>query len=619
MCGIAGYLNLDGKPANGTVVKRMTDAIAHRGPDGEAAWVDGPVALGHRRLAIIDLTDGGRQPMETEDGRFVIVFNGEIYNYAELRTSLQAHGDTFHSSSDTEVLLKGLARYGEAFLPRLNGMFAFALWDRTARRMLLVRDRWGVKPLYWAQAGNTLLFGSEIKAIMAHPQFSSSLDLHGLRQYLTFQNFYDDSTLFQGVRLMPPASIMRIEIDQSGGPAQFSQSRWWSFDFADNGESRTEAAVAGDLRLLFEQAVSRQMVADVEVGAYLSGGMDSGSVTAVASKFTPYLRTFTCGFDLSSASGMEVFYDERRDAELMSAVFKTEHYEMVLKSGDMERAMPDLVRHLEEPRVGQSYPNFLIARLAAKFNKVVLAGSGGDELFAGYPWRYEQSYATDQASLVDNIFGFWQRVFPASEAQAVMAPVWNEVRDLDVHGLVAGLVPQLSAKPEQGEILNAIQAFEARTFLAGILSVEDKVSMAHSLEVRVPFLDNDLVDFARALPSRYKLAHFHPQGTKGASKGGRKSEGKHILRKALASLLPEKIAKRDKQGFSAPDASWFKGESLEFVRSRIGHSRARIYSVLSWDAIHPMLERHFAGSENRRLTIWSLLYLEELFEQHRLA
>jgi asparagine synthase (glutamine-hydrolysing) len=615
MCGIAGYLNTLGKPANAMAVRRMTDAIAHRGPDGEAQWSDGPIALGHRRLAIIDLSDGGRQPMATEDGRFVIVFNGEIYNYAELRTDLQAHGDTFHSNSDTEVLLKGLARYGEAFLHRLNGMFAFALWDHVERRLLLARDRWGVKPLYYAMVGEALAFGSEIKALMALPGFKTGLDLKSLRQYLTFQNFYDDSALFAGVKLLPAGTVMRAQM-QRGAPAQISTSQWWRFDFIEGGESRGEDAVAGDLRDLFEQAVNRQMIADVEVGAYLSGGMDSGSVTAVAAAYAPYLRTFTCGFDLSSASGMEVFFDERVDAELMSATFKTEHYEMVLKAGDMERAMPALVHHLEDPRVGQCYPNFLIARLASKFNKVVLSGAGGDELFAGYPWRYEQSYGADRASLIDRMFGFWQRVFPAADAADLFAPVWGQVSDMDLRALLAANTPELSAKPSQGEVLNAIQAFEARTFLHGILAVEDKVSMAHSLEVRVPFLDNDLVDFARALPARYKLASFAASDAGGES---RKTEGKHILRKALASLLPEQIAKRDKQGFSAPDASWFKGQSVDFVRARIGHKRARIYNVLNWAAVSPLLERHFTGQENRRLTIWSLLYLEELFEQHKLV
>jgi asparagine synthase (glutamine-hydrolysing) len=617
MCGLAGYLNVSSRPANGTVVKRMTDAIAHRGPDGEAVWSNGPIAIGHRRLAIIDLTDGGRQPMETEDGRYVLVYNGEIYNYAELRTSLQAVGDTFHSSSDTEVLLKGLARYGQDFLPRLNGMFAFALWDTVERVLLLARDRWGVKPLYYARAGDALVFGSEIKALQCHPDFVSTLNLQALRQYLTFQNYYDDQTLFKGVHLLPAGTAMRIELAASSEP-QISLNRYWSFDFIEGNETRPEVDVAADVRSLFEQAVNRQMVADVEVGAYLSGGMDSGSVTAVAASYTPYLRTFTCGFDLSSASGLELYFDERVDAELMSAVFKTEHYEMVLKSGDMERAMPQLVHHLEEPRVGQCYPNFLIARLAGKFNKVVLAGTGGDELFAGYPWRYEQSYGTSQSELVDNIFKFWQRIFPDAAAEKLFAPVWSDVKDMDMRSILAAKVPELSQKPEQGEILNAIQSFEAQTFLHGILSVEDKISMAHSLEVRVPFLDNDLVDFARALPSSYKLARFNPaEGA--APKGGRKAEGKHILRNALSSLIPEQIAKRDKQGFSAPDASWFKGQSLDFVRGRIAHPRARIYNVLSYDVVSPLLERHFSGETNSRLAIWSLLYLEELFEQHKLA
>ena len=620
MCGLTGYLNLSGDPASQKLVRRMTDAISHRGPDGEGYWVEGQMALGHRRLAIIDLSDGGRQPMETPDGRFVMVYNGEMYNYLELRAELQSAGETFHSNSDSEVVLRAIARWGTAAFIRFNGIFALAVWDRHEHSLLLARDRCGVKPLYYAEADGTLLFGSEIKALLAHPAMRAKLDLPGLREYLTFQNFYSDRTLFAGVRLLGPGSHLTVRLGEGRVPEPVS---FWRIGFEEAEDNRSEDEVAEELRHLFKQAVTRQLLADVEVGAYLSGGMDSGSIAAVAAANQPHMRTFTCGFDISSASGLEVYFDERRDAERMSALFRTEHYEMVLKAGDMERIMPRLVRHIEEPRIGQSYPNFWIAGLAGKFNRVVLAGTGGDELFAGYPWRYAAAFDPDPAKCRDNLFAYWQRVLPHAKAAEIFAPVWGEVSGHDPRAVFDRFfeAPARSAGPNA--MLNAILTFEARTFLNGLLVVEDKVSMAHGLEVRVPFLDNDLVAFAQRLPLRHKIGGLDAflAGAAGGGANGpvRRTEGKHILRKALTGIVPEDVATREKQGFSAPDASWFKGESIDYVRGKIGGKRSRIYEVISYDAVKPLLDEHFEGRENHRLTIWSLLSLEETFTQFNLV
>lgn len=609
MCGIAGFIEIDNRPASVVVLTRMTDAISHRGPDGDGHWADGPVALGHRRLAIIDLSDGGRQPMQTEDGRYTLTFNGEIYNYRELRAALQARGEQFHTSSDTEVLLKGLRVWGMDCLAKINGMFAFALWDSQERRLTLARDRFGVKPMYWAQVGQTLMFGSEVKAFMAHPAFKAELAPTALREYLTFQNFYGDRTLFKGVHLLPPGSAMSIEV----GKGRSEPRQYWSFAFHGQQKGLTEPEAAIELSRLFHQAVGRQLVSDVDVGAYLSGGLDSGSITAVASSLQPYIRTFTCGFDLSSASGMEVYFDERRDAEMMSARFRTEQYEMVLKAGDMERAMPALARHLEEPRVGQSYPNFLIARLASRFNKVVLAGTGGDELFGGYPWRYAQTIDSDPAVLKQKLFGYWQRILPDARAAEMFAPIWSDVRDVSPQDLLAAELPDMPARMTVDEALQTVWTFEARTFLQGLLAMEDKTSMAHSLEVRVPFLDNDLVDFAQSLPAHFKVAGFDSFESVANLGASRTSEGKKVYRAAMRPLMPAEIVDREKQGFSAPDASWFKGESLDYVRRLIGTPKAKIYDCLDYAAIRPMLDDHFEGRVNHRLMVWSLLNLEEAF------
>jgi asparagine synthase (glutamine-hydrolysing) len=613
MCGIAGYINLDGEPASTTVLARMAKAIKHRGPDGEGQFCDVQVGLSHVRLSIIDLTDGGSQPMATPSGRYVMVYNGEVYNFQELRIELQAQGASFSSRSDTEVILRAFELWGEQSFKRLNGMFALAIWDKQTRTLTLARDQLGVKPLYVAFNGTTFAFGSEAKAIFATPWFSPKLDLGGLREYLTFQNFYGERTLFQGVSIVPPGSVITI----SAETRTVNRHKFASVVFNSVETAASEGEIAEELSHLFAQAVSRQLVSDVDVGAYLSGGMDSGSIVSVAAGQVPNLRTFTCGFDVSSSVGMEAYFDERRDAELMSAFFETEQYEMVLKAGDMEKVLPALVHHLEEPRVGQSYPNYFIARLASKFNKVVLSGAGGDELFGGYPWRCLPCLNPDPAVFEANLFAQWQRLLPDRDAEQNFAPIWQDVRHDDPRQTFkdAFSAPYTADVTSQ---VDAVLTFETKTFLHGLLVISDKIAMAHGLEERVPFLDNDLVDFACKLPARFKIGGFPWRDAAQLGKGGRPTEGKKILRTALSSRIPEIIAKREKQGFSAPDAGWFRGRSAEFVRSRIGRETARIYRVLNFNSIAPMLEDHTQG-ENRRLLIWSLLYLEQIFEEYSLV
>ncbi len=627
MCGITGFINLDGRPADRSVLQAMTDAIAHRGPDSEGLWTSAAVGLGHRRLAIVDLSPGGHQPMVTPDGRYVISYNGEIYNFAELHKDLRAAGVNFKSRSDTEVLLHALARWGiDRTLERLNGMFAFAIYDCHAQRLTLARDRFGVKPLYYAVCGNTLLFGSEIKALVQFPGYRSKLDLEGLVEYLTFQNFFTSNTLFKGVKLLPAGCYATVSV---GKPESLMIRQYWDYHFQEPAKQKSEADYKGELKDLFVQAVNRQLMADVDVGAYLSGGMDSGSITAVASQTLPYMRTFTCGFDLSSASGIEVSFDERAAAERMSYLFKTEHYEMVLKSGDLERVMPRLAYHLEEPRVGQSYPNFYISQLASKFNKVMLAGTGGDELFGGYPWRYYRAVNNKGFDdYVDNYFGFWQRIFTADVLKKACKPIWNEVRHVSPRDIFKGVFKSHSAEMTRPEdYVNHSLYFECKTFLHGLLVVEDKLSMAHSLETRVPFLDNDLVDFAMRLPVNMKLGNLkevlqineNTPANKLAKYFQKTNDGKLLLRKMMSDFLPTDITDREKQGFSAPDASWFKGESIDYVTRRILDPKARIYQVLDHATIKEQLSEHLEGRTNKRLMIWSLLNLEELFDRYDLV
>lgn len=618
MCGIAGTLSFDGEPASVVVLRRMTDSIRHRGPDGEGQYVDGPLGLGHRRLAILDLSPAGHQPMMSSDGRYVLSYNGEIYNFLELRTELETAGVQFRSRTDTEVLLAAWAQWGEASLLRFNGMFAFALWDRRERELVLARDRYGIKPLYYGLFGRRVVFGSEIKAMMCCPGVSPTVDKEGLLEYFTFQNFFTPRTLFKGVTLLPAGHVLRIGASATdmGKPRQ-----WWDFQFEEPAKAASEEEYVEELDRLFRQAVRRQLVSDVEVGSYLSGGMDSGSITAMAAQDLPNLKTFTCGFDLHSASGLELQFDERKAAEFLSYKFKTEHYEMVLKAGDMERCMPRLAWHLEEPRVGQSYPNFYIAQLASKFVKVALSGTGGDELFGGYPWRYYRAVVNDDFEhYIDKYYLFWQRLVDNSHLKHVFAPIWPEVKHVWTRDIFRDVFQRHAPKLTRPEdYINHSLYFEAKTFLHGLLVVEDKLSMAHGLETRVPFLDNDLVNFAMKLPVRMKLGNLDEVIRINENEPGPKTkiyfektrDGKRLLRQMMERHIPAEVAQREKQGFSAPDASWFKGESIDFVRRRLVNPQANLYNFLDFDAIQKLLSEHLDGKVNRRLLVWSLLNVEE--------
>jgi asparagine synthase (glutamine-hydrolysing) len=622
VCGIAGVFNLNGEPVSPVVLRKMTDAIAHRGPDGEGFYIDSFVGLGNRRLAIIDLSPAGHQPMVTRDGRYALVYNGEIYNFQELRAELEALGYQFHSRTDTEVVLHAYAEWGEGSLERFNGMFAFAIWDKERQELFLARDRFGVKPLYYTLQGSSLLFGSEVKAILAHPTYRTAMDKEALLEYFTFQNIFTDKTLFQGVRLLPAGTFMRVPLAAIKLP---ERRRYWDYHFGEPDSPEDEQEYVEELARLFRQAVNRQLISDVDVGAYLSGGMDSGSITAVAAKQLPYLKTFTCGFDLHSASGLEMGFDERDAAEYMSYVFKTEHYEMVLKAGDMERVLPGLTEHLEEPRVGQSYPNYYAAQLASKFVKVVLSGGGGDELFGGYPWRYYQAAVDgDFEHYIDKYYLFWQRLAPNEIVHKMIKPVWGEVKHVRTRDIFRSVFGDHAYEPTRPEdLINHSLYFEAKTFLHGLLVVEDKLSMAHSLESRVPFLDNDLVDFAMKVPIRLKLRNLseavrsseNGPGLKNSQRFDKTKDGKLLLRKAMERYIPPEVTDRKKQGFSAPDASWFKGESIDYVRHKLFNDRARIYEFLDRQVVQALVNKHLEGKQNRRLLIWSLLSVEHWCEK----
>ncbi|TAK01679.1 MAG: asparagine synthase (glutamine-hydrolyzing) [Chloroflexota bacterium] len=617
MCGIAGVFDVLSAPVDAAALQRMTDCVAHRGPDGAGTYRHGPVGLGHRRLAIIDLSDAAHEPMANEDGNVVLVFNGEIYNFKALREELERLGHRFKSLTDAEVLVHGYEVWGDDAVGHLNGMFAFALYDRRRNRLLLGRDRYGVKPLYWTYSAGTLLFGSEIKAILAHGLIRADVSRVALNEYFSFQNLFSDATLFEGVRLLPPGTLLSLVAEPEAAPVLRT---WWDYPFGQEQLRLTEDEAADELHRLFVQAVVRQTVSDVPVGAYLSGGMDSGSITAIAGLHLPRLRTFTGGFDLSSASGLELAFDERRAAEMLAARFKTEHYEVVLHAGDMEEVLPALIWHLEDLRVGQSYPNYYVARLAAKFVKVVLSGTGGDELFGGYPWRYYRGLAAvDREDYFRRYYGFWQRLVSDEDKPRLFNEGTRrrigELSSFDAFRAVfRGYDGPLSSRDDY---VNASLYFELKTFLHGLLVVEDRLSMAHALETRVPFLDNDLVDFAIRLPPSLKVRNLDRIEAVDENVVGKRvayervtSDGKIALRRAMERIIPPEVTERAKQGFSAPDASWFRGESIQYINRLLRDPRAMLFEFIEPAFVAATLDEHTSGRQNHRLLIWSLLSFE---------
>src|SRR6185437_14422405 len=563
MCGIAGIYDLRGRPIADSEVRAMNDLIRHRGPDDGGQYVEQGLGLANRRLSIIDLSPAGHHPMANEDGSLLIVYNGEIYNFPELVPLLEARGHQFHSRTDTEVVLHAFEEWGPACVERFNGMFAFAIWDRRTERLFLARDRFGIKPLYYALHDGRFVFASEIKSLL-RAGLPRRVSAEALSEYFSFQNVLSDLTLFDGVKLLPPGHTLTVSEDG------LQARRYWDLEF-DPDESLSEEEWADQLRGVFEEVVTRQLVGDVPVGSYLSGGMDSASIAAVASRNVPRLMTFTGGFDLSSVTGIELVFDERADAELVSSHFSTQHYEMVMHAGDMAWALPELVWHLEDLRVGMSYPNYYIAGLASKFVKVALGDAA----------QFDAAY-----------YEYWSRLVPDSEKpQFFSDEVWAQAGDRSTFDVYrAAIEPAAGLSP-----LEKALYFEAKTFLHGLLVVEDKVSMAHSLEVRVPFLDNQLVDLASRIPARLK----HGSGG-----------GKELLRKAMAPLLPEDIVEKRKQGFSPPDQSWYAGPTMDYIREILLDPRSLGRGYFQPAYVQRVLEEHLEGRVNHRLLIWSLLCFE---------
>ncbi|MCG3128940.1 MAG: Asparagine synthetase [glutamine-hydrolyzing] 1 [Phycisphaerae bacterium] len=609
MCGIAGIVQSSPRDhADRALLERMTETLAHRGPDGHGLHVDGPCGLGHRRLSIIDLSTGD-QPMFNEDGNLAIVFNGEIYNYRELRPQLKAAGHRFSTTSDTEVILHAYEEHGPRCVDAFVGMFAFAIWDRRRRSLFIARDRLGIKPLYYHLDDKRLLYASELKSLLADERIRRTLAVPALDDYLTYGYVPGDRCIIAGVQKLPPGHWM---LWQDG---QLRVEKYWDVDLTpDHAADETEWMQRIEAAL--RRAVRLRLRADVPLGVFLSGGVDSSAVAAFASQESDRpLKTFSIGFD-------EAGFDELKFARLVAQRYQTESHELIVRDRDIG-ILSDLAYHLDEPFADPSaLPTFYVCREAARFVKVCLSGDGGDETFAGYT-RYRQA---DRYRRIDWLPSAIRRGLGGMLLRCVPEHMWGrgELERLSLSGaarylaqtarlttrdrrklLAAGasavcdaarIYEPFFARGNPDDLISVLQHIDLKNYLPDDILVKvDRLSMQVALEARVPLLDHKLVEAVNSAPLRMKYRH----------KGG-----KYLLKKILSPHLPPEILNRRKKGFGIPIRDWFRGALHDYARELLLSPAARSVQFLERRAMRRIIERHAAGMRDFSRKIWTLLMFE---------
>jgi len=611
MCGICGvYDPRGGVDAN--LVRRMNETLHHRGPDADAVKAFEHCVLAYKRLSIIDLPTGF-QPMSDEAGHAWIVYNGEIYNYRALREGLLARGHTLRTSSDTETIIHLYEEKGPDAVHDLNGMFAFAIWDEDAGRLLLVRDRLGIKPLYYRIDGPRVSFASEIKGLLADPSVPRRLNYRALADYLTFQNVYGDKTFFEGIHALLPGHLLIVE------DGRVEAREYW--DLVPSEDITDEAEAVRRFGALLDESVEMQLVSDVPLGSHLSGGIDSGTVVMKASgKLAERLKTFSVYFD-------DPEFDESGLIEQMSLLADSIHYDLLLDPTEFPAVLRRIAYHLDEPRVGPSViPQWYVAKIASKEVKVVLTGHGGDELFAGYP-SYLIAYLRDVwqrrdwkevRAIVRNIrmklategwkrilalpaYGLLNRDLSRYGREAVFSPAdQRRLLGEEAHRAIGDYDPRdeletALARASTSSRLDRILYLDIKTYLPSLLLVEDRMSMAHSVEDRVPLLDHRIVELAAKIPGRIKISGLTL---------------KWVPRKYAEGLLPKAVLEHRKMGFLVPVADWMRGPLRSFVEDVLLGERALARGIFRTDEVRALVREHMSGTRDRSTQLWSLLNIE---------
>jgi len=611
MCGIAGILSLDGSPVHEGEIRRMCGAMVHRGPDGEGYYGRPGVGLGMRRLSIIDLATGD-QPVRNEDGTAWVVFNGEIYNYRELRRDLEGRGHAFYTATDTETIVHLYEDKGARCVDDLRGMFTFAVWDERTRSLLLARDRLGIKPLYYVEAGGRLAFASELKVLLQLEEVERRIDWTALSHLLAFMSTPESQSIVAGVRKLPPGHVLTASAERG-----IRVQRYWDVAFQPD-RARSEDSLVEELRALLVEAVRLHMVSDVPLGAFLSGGIDSSAVVATMAGLSGRpVKTFSIGFP-------DAGFSELAEARRVAEAFGTEHHELVLEP-DVLGVIDDLARSLDEPFGDSSaIPTYMVSKLAAEHVKVVLSGDGGDELFAGYDkyvvegreraWRHLPSpvravlrsvaQALPERMRGRRFLGHVSLPGPERYIDAVSLFRREQVRRLlrpEVHELLDGYDPwapeaeRLRLTGSDTHWLSSLQALDLRTYLPlDILTKVDRMTMAHSLEARPPLLDHKLVEFAARVPPELQMQN-------GATKA--------LFKRALRGILPAETIERPKRGFAIPLGRWFRGGLGGFVEDLLLSEGSRCRDVFDPTQVRRLVERQ-DPRESMGLELWTLLSFE---------
>ncbi|MBW2039879.1 MAG: asparagine synthase (glutamine-hydrolyzing) [Deltaproteobacteria bacterium] len=621
MCGICGFCFSDKRQVGFDVLRKMTSALEHRGPDEEGYYADAGIALGHRRLSIIDL-DTGKQPIHNEDKTIYVVFNGEIYNFPELKRGLEKRGHRFYTKTDTEVLVHLYEEMEERCLERLNGMFAFAIWDGRKRKLFLARDRIGIKPLYYAFDDRNLSFASELKSLLKAPFVDRSLDLESLGLYLTYDFIPDPYSIVKGIRKILPGHYLVYRDGQLG------EGTYWDLDFRDRWEKRlSEEDICDEIWSRFKKSVQMRLISDVPLGVLLSGGIDSTSViAALREEGVDDIKTFSIGFEDPS-------FDESAFARRAAAFFGTDHYEEILDPKKLLDILPTVASLLDEPLADASIiPTFLLSQFTRRSVKVALGGDGGDEIFAGYPtyqaFRLAQIYAKVPSWLRRNLVERWAMKLPVSfDNMSLDFRLKKFIRGIPYPPIIRNYVWLGTFSPEErGKILNAeIRAelggldefgilnsyldgksfdsllgkllfLDMKLYLQeGVLVKVDRASMANSLEVRVPFLDHHFVDFVTGLPEGLKL---------------RGLTTKYIFKKTMKDKLPRGIVFRKKKGFGIPVAKWIAGDLRDLFLDVFSEDRIKRQGIFDPTAIQGLLADHLARQVDNRKKLWNLFIFQ---------
>ncbi len=626
MCGIAGVFHFDGTVVDPEIVRHMTDVIAHRGPDDEGTYVSGSVGLGHRRLAIIDLSPAGKQPISNENGTIWVTFNGEIYNFLDIRRELSKRGHRFQSMTDTEVIVHAYEEWGTECLKRFNGMFAFGLWDEQKRCLWLVRDRLGIKPLFYCHLPQCLLFGSEIKAILCYPKVERTIDYEALAYYLALNYTPAPHTLFGSIRQLLPGHYLMVD-----AVGQVQDVEYWDLTYCEEG-NRSEQSYLEEFSALLEDSIRLRLVSDVPFGVFLSGGADSSSVAYWMSRHMKEpVKTFSIGFAESS-------FDELEYARLVAQTIQADQYERMVMA-DAATILPKIVWHAEEPTADSSMVAvYYLAQMAREQVTMALSGDGADEILAGYEtyqayylqrlyrllpnwlhrraiaplihalpvsdakvsWDFKLKRFVAGAELPpEDAHATWRMIFNAQAREQLLSPVSNSPGvKADVLDLYRAAFAQTNARHP----LNRMLYVDTRLYLPNDMLVKvDRMTMAHGLEAREPFLDYRLVEFAASVPPRLKLKNLRHM--------------KYLLKASMKGKLPGQILWRKKQGFNVPNAHWINKGLKPFVMEHLSTRRVQDMGILDSKVLETILNHHFSGSADNSHQIWCLLTLSLWWQQ----